>query len=244
MREVEEVVVTRQAEVSRVISGMPFFCSWSGGKDCCLALELSTEAGAQPAALFTIMDQTGVRSHSHGLTLSSLKAQADALGLPLVVRSASWAKYEDAFLDGLADLRGMEIVDGVFGDMTVAEHPECMAHRVWVERTTRAAGMTAHLPLWDMGGEAVLASQRQHHIHAVIVMTRDAAVSQKFLGRTLDDTCIEELRTAGCDPTGEGGELHTVVTGAPSFAFVLRSVFGAVTVHNGCHFLAVELERQ
>jgi uncharacterized protein (TIGR00290 family) len=233
----------RTAPPVDIVPKTPFFCSWSGGKDCCLALELSAEAGARPAALFTVMDETGARSHSHGLTLASLQVQADALGLPLVVRSASWATYEDAFLDGLAELRRMGIVDGVFGDMSVAGHPEWVAHLTWVERVSSTAGVTPHLPLWDMGGEAVLASQLQHHVHAVIVMTRDAAVGQTFLGRTLDEACIEELRTVGCDPTGEGGELHTVVTSTPSFAFALRLVTGAVTAHDGCHFLAVGLER-
>jgi predicted phosphoadenosine phosphosulfate sulfurtransferase len=27
-----------------IAAGTPFFCSWSGGKDYCLALELSAEA--------------------------------------------------------------------------------------------------------------------------------------------------------------------------------------------------------
>lgn len=222
--------------------GTPFFCSWSGGKDCCLALELSAEAGARPAALFTVMDETGTRSHSHGLTLASLRVQADALGLPLVLRCASWATYEDAFLDGLAEIRAMGIVDGVFGDMTVAGHPEWIAHRAWVERVSSTAGMTAHLPLWDMGGDEVLTSQLRHGIQAVIVTTRDAAVSRDFLGRILDEACIDGLRAAGCDPTGEGGELHTVVTSTPSFAFTPRIVTGAVTEHDGCHVLAVALE--
>jgi diphthine-ammonia ligase len=137
----------------------------------------------------------------------------------------------------------MGIVDGVFGDMTVTGHLEWVAHRAWVERVSHMADVTPHLPLWDMGGKAVLASQLQHGIHAMIVMTRDVAVSQTLLGRTLDEACIQELRAAGCDPTGEGGELHTVVTGAPSFTFALQVVIGAVTVHDGCHFLEVRLER-
>jgi len=104
--------------------GTPYFCSWSGGKDCCLAFELAKEAGALPSALFTVMDETGVRSHSHGMTLSSLQLQADALGVPLIVRHASWAGYEEAFGDGLAELKSMGIADGVFGDMRVAAHSE------------------------------------------------------------------------------------------------------------------------
>ena len=229
--------------MSTLEPGTPFFCSWSGGKDCCLALELSAEAGARPAALFTVMDEAGTRSHSHGLTLPSLQVQADALGLPLVVRSASWEMYEGAFLDGLVELRGMGIVNGVFGDMTVSGHPEWVAHREWVERISNAAGITPHLPLWELGGEAVLASQLQRHIHAVILTTRDAVVDQAFLGRDLDESCIKDLRDTGCDPTGEGGELHTVVTNSPSFAFALRVVTGAVTEHDGCHFLAAQLVR-
>ena len=223
--------------------GTPYFCSWSGGKDCCLAFELAKEAGGQPAALFTVMDETGVRSHSHGMTLSSLQVQADALGVPLIVRHASWAGYEEAFEDGLAELKAMGIADGVFGDMRVEAHPEWVSHREWVERVCAVAGLIPHLPLWDMGGEAVLASQLHHGIRSVIVTTRDAMLPQTFLGRTLDEACIADLRAAGCDPTGEGGELHTVVTSAPSFAFPLHLVQGDIIGLEGCHLLGVQLER-
>lgn len=222
--------------------GTPFFCSWSGGKDCCLALELAAEAGARPAALLTVMDETGLRSHSHGLTLSSLQAQADAIRLPLLVRRASWAEYEDTFVDGLNEVKQMGIVDGVFGDMRVEAHPEWVAHREWVERVAARAGITPHFPLWELEGVRVLASQSSHGIEAVIIMTRDDAIDRGFLGRKLDEACIADLRAAGCDPTGEGGELHTVVTKAPSFTYPLAMSVGVVTEHSGCCFLGVELE--
>jgi diphthine-ammonia ligase len=230
-------------DTSSMVPGTLFFCSWSGGKDCCLALELSREAGAKPAALFTVMDETGLRSHSHGMTLASLQVQADAIGLPLIVRNTTWAAYEDAFLDGLAELRTMGIHDGVFGDMKVEGRPEWVAHRTWVEQVSNAAGTTAHLPLWEMGGEAVLASQLRHGIRAVIIATRDEALSRAFLGRMLDEASIADLRASGCDPTGEGGELHTVVVSTPSFAFSPRMIPGSVTEHGGCHLLGFQLER-
>lgn len=220
-----------------------FFCSWSGGKDCCLALMLATETGARPAALLTVMDETGLRSHSHGLTLPSLQAQADAMHLPLLVRSASWAAYEETFVDGLQEARRMGIVDGVFGDMRVEAHPEWVAHREWVERVSARAGITPHFPLWDLHGAAVLQSQLDHGIEAVIIMTRTVAVDRSFLGRKLDEACIADLRAAGCDPTGEGGELHTVVTKAPCFTYPLAMSIGAVTEHSNCCFLEVQLKR-
>jgi uncharacterized protein (TIGR00290 family) len=230
-------------ESRTIAAGTPFFCSWSGGKDCCLAYQLTVEAGAHPAALLTMMDETGARSHSHGLMLSSLQVQADAMRLPLLVRSASWADYEETFVDGLQEVKQMGIADGVFGDMRVEAHPEWIAHREWVERVSACAGITPHFPLWDLHGAAVLQSQLDHGIESVIIMTRNCAVDRSFLGRQLDDVCIADLRAAGCDPTGEGGEIHTVVRKAPCFTYPLTMSAGAVTEHSDCCFLGVQLER-
>jgi len=224
-------------------AGTPFFCSWSGGKDCCLAFQLAVEAGARPTALLTMMDESGERSHSHGLMLSSLQAQADAMCLPLLVRSTSWANYEETFARGLQEVRQMSIADGVFGDMRVEAHPEWVAHREWVEQVSARAGITPHFPLWDLHGATVLQSQLDHGIEAVIIMTRNCAVDRSFLGRQLDDVCIADLRAAGCDPTGEGGEIHTVVTKAPCFKSALTMSVGTVTEHSDCCFLGVQLER-
>lgn len=221
--------------------GFSFFCSWSGGKDCSLALELTVETGAHPAALFTVLDEGGARSRSHGMTLASLQAQAEAMALPLVVRSASWKTYEDAFVDGLSELSGMGILDGVFGDMIVAAHPEWIAHRQWVERVCGGQGITPHLPLWKLGGHVALDGLLGHKIRAVIVMTSAAALDNSFLGRELDAACVADLEAAGCDPTGEGGEFHTAVFHAPQFARPLALETGNVTEHDGCRFLDVRL---
>jgi diphthine-ammonia ligase len=226
-----------------IAAGTPFFCSWSGGKDCCLALQLRAEAGARPAALFTVMDESGLRSHSHGLGLSSLQVQADAMRLPLLIRNASWAQYEDAYVDGLGEVKRMGIVDGVFGDMRVEAHPEWVAHREWVERVSARAGITPHFPLWDLWGGDVLTSQLSCGIEAIIIMTRNVAVDRSFLGRKLDEDCITDLQAVGCDPTGEGGEIHTVVAKAPCFRYPLAMTVGAVTEHSDCCFLAVQLQR-
>ena len=67
------------------IKGKPFFCSWSGGKDSCLALYLAIQKGAVPRTLLTVVREDGERSRSHGLPVSVLQQQALALGIPLVV---------------------------------------------------------------------------------------------------------------------------------------------------------------
>ena len=44
------------------IKGKPFFCSWSGGKDSCLALYLAIQNGAIPKALLTMLQEDGEKS--------------------------------------------------------------------------------------------------------------------------------------------------------------------------------------
>ena len=71
-------------------------CSWSGGKDSCLALYESLAAGGQLACLVTMFTEDAHRSRSHGLAREVLEAQAAAIGVPLLAAAATWDDYEIA----------------------------------------------------------------------------------------------------------------------------------------------------
>jgi len=58
-------------------------CSWSGGKDSCLALHRAAAGGAIPQALLTLFTEDETRTRSHGLHRSVVEAQAASLGLEL-----------------------------------------------------------------------------------------------------------------------------------------------------------------
>lgn len=114
-------------------------CSWSGGKESALALDLATTAGAVPRALLTMLTEDGERSRSHGLHRSMLIAQASALGIPLVTAATSWADYTTTFVRELSAL-STDAEACVFGDIDIDEH------RRWCQRAAQAAGMTALHP--------------------------------------------------------------------------------------------------
>lgn len=136
---------SRAAEALRTpLDGQRFFCSWSGGKDSCLSLYKAVQAGGIPAALITMMTEGGERSRSHGLRMDVIRAQADALGIPLVTRSASWGTYEQVFREAVREFAGQGITTGVFGDIDLDEHLE------WCVRVCGEAGATAVHPLWKM----------------------------------------------------------------------------------------------
>ena len=62
--------------------GKPFFCSWSGGKDSCLALYLAIQDGAIPKALVTMLQDNGKRSRAHGLPVPGAQTAGYGIGNP------------------------------------------------------------------------------------------------------------------------------------------------------------------
>jgi len=195
------------------VAGRPFFASWSGGKDSYLALQRAVAGGGRLGALLTMTEADGRRSKSHALPISLLRRQAAALGVPLVLRGASWDDYEAAFLDGLAELRDEHALDvGVFGDI------DLQPHRDWVERVCGEAGLRACLPLWLAPRRGLLDELFESGVTATIVVVDSERLDERFLGRRLDATLVPELEAAGVDACGEEGEFHTVVTDAPLFA--------------------------
>jgi len=213
--------------------GARFFCSWSGGKDSCLALHRALEAGGGPCVLLTMMTEAGDRSRSHGLSEALLREQASCLGLPIVLHPASWASYEEVFISAVGDLEGTGVRHGVFGDIDLEEH------RAWVERVCRTAGVSAHEPLWKGDRRDLLREFIDSGFTATVVAIRDGVLPEEVLGRRIDWSLVDELEAAGVDASGEKGEYHTVVTDGPIFERPLRTEHGVRIVRDGYRFLDV-----
>jgi len=203
------------------------FCSWSGGKDSCLALHRAGQAGVKPACLVTMMIEDGNRSRSHGLRQDVVEAQAAAMGLPLFCRATSWNEYERNFIDVLAEVKACDVEAGIFGDI------DLQAHRDWVERVCDEAGIRAMLPLWneprlDMVRECIDAG-----IDCRIVSCKAELMGQEYLGKSLTHELATSLESAGIDACGENGEFHTVVVDGPMFNMPLELEAGEVYEHGG-----------
>ena len=145
--------------------GVPFVCSWSGGKDSCLALYRAMQAGAEARFLLSMLREDGARSRCHGLEPAVLEAQAASLGIPLITRAASWDEYESVFADTLQELEATGVRAGVFGDIDLEEH------RLWEEKVCGAAGLRAHLPLWKSNRLELLSEFIDLGFEASIVAT-------------------------------------------------------------------------
>ncbi|HEY73528.1 MAG TPA: diphthine--ammonia ligase [Thermoflexia bacterium] len=219
------------AEHSIPQAGTPFVCSWSGGKDSCLALYRAASAGARPKFLLTMLQEDGKRSRSHGLARDVLQAQALALGIPLLTRATSWDEYEAVFVAALQGLSEAGIEAGVFGDIDIEDH------RLWEEKVCGAAGIGAYLPLWKTPRLELFDEFLSRGFEAVIVAVCEEKLDKAYLGETLSVELAREFDRLGIDPAGEEGEYHTVVTNGPIFSRPLRLEVGEQVFRSGYWFL-------
>lgn len=207
------------------------FCSWSGGKDSCLALHRAARRGIRVSHLANMLIEDGSRSRSHGLRREVIEAQAAALGLPLVTAATSWAGYEEAFIGMLRGLWQQGVSAGVFGDI------EGAPNRAWEEKVCAAAGMQAILPVWQEPRDLLLAELVDAGLEAIVVAANSRLLPPEILGRRLDRTLADELVALGVDACGENGEYHTVVVNGPLFSAPVRLQAGERVLRDGYWFL-------
>lgn len=194
-----------------------YFVSWSGGKDCCLALYRAMQEYGKPNLLFNLLTAEGKRSRSHGFTKKLLQQQAAALQIPIQFAATTWEQYEATFINNLYKLKKQEISMGVFGDLKIVTDPSWNAHRKWADMVCAAAGMHAMEPLWDESPEQILQDFFAVGFVAKIIAVNAKLLSADYLGKTLTPELIAEFVQHGIDPCGERGEYHTLVVDGPIF---------------------------
>jgi uncharacterized protein (TIGR00290 family) len=212
---------------------MRVFCSWSGGKESCLACCKAMKEGHEVASLLTIGTTTGKYTRSHRLSRELLMAQCRAIGIPLRQRRASWDTYERVFAKALASFKREGIEGGVFGDLFLREHRE------WVERMCAEAGMVPLLPLWSMDGKALLCGFIEAGFEAIVVAVRNDILNDHWLGKRIDREFMEQMEKSGVDVCGENGEYHTLVVDGPIFRRRIEIGESQITRRNTMAFLHV-----
>jgi diphthine-ammonia ligase len=185
-------------------------CSFSGGKDSCLALWRAQRAGLDVRTLLAMFDEGGDRSRSHAIPLAVMRRQAHALGLELLTRNADWRHYEAVFTAALRELRAAGHEVAVFGDIDLE------AHRQWEEKVCAAASVRAWLPLWQEDRRALAKEVIDSGFRAVIVCTDSRYLDDRYCGRLYDEQFLADL-PPGVDACGENGEFHTLVYDGPNF---------------------------
>lgn len=210
------------------------FCSWSGGKDSCLALHKALNEGYDARYLLTMMSEKGDGSRSHGIPERLLLAQSEKLDIEMVQRRAPWENYEREFLGALGELRKKGVEHGIFGDIDTKEHLD------WVARVCKTAGMRYLEPLWKYNRMEVLRQFIDAGFRAIIVSCDGAKMGESYLGKELTMELADELASINVDAAGENGEYHTFVYDGPMFRE--RIEFKTKSIRSDNNYLFLEIE--
>eukprot|EP00282_Hemiselmis_andersenii_P011859 CAMPEP_0114122956 /NCGR_PEP_ID=MMETSP0043_2-20121206/7969_1 /TAXON_ID=464988 /ORGANISM="Hemiselmis andersenii, Strain CCMP644" /LENGTH=201 /DNA_ID=CAMNT_0001215701 /DNA_START=33 /DNA_END=634 /DNA_ORIENTATION=- len=184
--------------------------SWTGGKDCNLAMLLAWRNPALDVAALVVFRPEAANFRAHPLPV--MQAQAASLGLPLhhVIIGSD---YKADYVSGLRNLRaehGIETV--VTGDMDLVGTMK----RNWMEECGEEAGTGVWLPLWQSDRLKNLEQILTEGISVVYSCVKTPHFDQSWIGRPLDRAALAEMQAkveGGLDLGGEKGEYHTMALG-------------------------------
>ena len=199
------------------------FC-WSGGKDSALCLHHVLQSGRyEVLCLLTTVNDEFQRVSMHGVRVSLLEAQAEAIGLPLekvsVSRGGSNAEYEERMGAALLKYKALGADTVIFGDIFLEDL------RKWREDNLAKIGMKAIFPLWKRDTRELIVEFLALGFGSVICCVNDAWLGEADVGRNIDAEFLQSL-SPDVDPCGENGEYHSFAFAGPIFKQPLRIQLG------------------
>ncbi|KAI8377208.1 hypothetical protein EDC96DRAFT_255512 [Choanephora cucurbitarum] len=199
--------------------------SFTGGKDCTLALHKVRSQNIQVAVLVTFSppstDPKSFKAHS----LEIIQQQARALGIEHTVCIIDGPDYLTSYqtqIRLLADRYGINTL--VTGDIL----PVCSD---FMERAVQDTGVALMRPLWKQSQSLLLKEMWESNFQMLITCTNSTKISADILarvehvfevGKLLTKEGIDAIKhqmdsTSSFSPTGEYGELHTMVLDCPLY---------------------------
>ncbi len=198
--------------------------SWSGGKDCALALyELARNDSSEITALLTTITDGYDRISFHGVRRELLELQSQSFGYSLekifIPIKSSNKEYEEQMRAVLIKHKAIDVSGVVFGDIFLED---VRAYRV---NQLSEIGMKGIFPIW--GIDTIELSKRFIDLgfKAIVVCVDTEVLDAEFAGREYDREFLLDLPKS-VDPCGENGEFHTFVYDGPIFREKINVVRG------------------
>ena len=193
-----------------------FVMSYSGGKDCMLAMYRKIKEGWTPVALITTVKKDSVDSWTHSISKKLLEKASESLNIPIIYVECEMKDYEAKFEEKLLEAKKMGATTVIYGDIDIAHHKQ------WGIDRSKNAGLDYEFPLWQEDREKLVYEVIDSGFKAVIKKVNLDYLSEDFLGKTLTKELIEKIKSKGVDPCGENGEYHTFVVDGPIFDYKIN----------------------
>jgi uncharacterized protein (TIGR00290 family) len=186
--------------------------SWSGGKDCMLALWHARHTFDIVGLLTTVTREFG-RISMHGVRVELLRLQADRLGIPVwiveIPHPCSNAIYEEAMKTAWRQAQSEGIDKVICGDLFLED-----VRRYREDQLFGAAACV--FPLWHRPTCEVAREFISLGFRATLCCIDTQQLAADSTGREFDESLLNDL-PPNVDPCGENGEFHTFVHDGPVF---------------------------
>src|SRR5579875_526433 len=189
--------------------------SWSGGKDCTMALyKIMLSKNYDIAYLLTTITEDFDRVTMHGVRRQLIELQAKSLGFELKkVYIPAYAKnevYEEKMKEDTIDLLSKGIRKHVFGDIFLEDV------RQYREKNLKKLGIEGIWPLWNLDTRELAREFIKLGFKAIVCCVDGKVLGENFVGMEFDEYFLSILPNS-VDPCGERGEFHTFVYDGPIF---------------------------
>lgn len=185
----------------------------SGGKDSLYASYIATQYGWDLTYAVTIKpEKLSWMYHTENIHL--VNSIAESMGIPLIEK-ITHANKEEELEDLKKALQEIDI-DGVISGAIASEY-----QRTRIEKICHELGIKSFTPLWHKNEELLLREMVSAGFEIIIVAVAAEGLGEEWLGRKIDEKCIEELLQLcseyGINISGEGGEYETFVLDCPLY---------------------------
>lgn len=196
---------------------------YSGGKDSNLATWIANEEGYDISCLITLQSKNKDSFMFHTPSIKQTKAQAEAIGLPLIAEETEGEKEKELKDLGKAIRKAVELYD-VEGIVTGAVESVYQASRI--QEICDKLGIECFNPLWQKSQIEILEDLLKNKFEVIITGVAAYPLDESWLGKKIDKEFIKEVKKLNekyeINPAGEGGEFETFVLNGPMFKHKLK----------------------
>lgn len=204
---------------------------WSSGKDSAWSLHvLRREPDVELAGLFTTVNRGDERVAVHAVRDELLRAQAQALALPLrripIPHPCPNETYESAMAGLVAAAKQDGVTHLAFGDLFLEDI------RRYRERIFAGTGVELLFPVWGLDTRLLAEEMTAAGVRAFIVCVDIRRAPREWAGQVFDSQFVKRV-PAGIDPCGENGEFHTFAFDGPMFRRPVGARLGGIAERDG-----------
>jgi uncharacterized protein (TIGR00290 family) len=208
--------------------------AWSSGKDSAWALHcLRQEAEVEVVGLLTTVNQMHDRVAMHAVRSELLRAQANAVDLPvrtvLIPSPCTNADYESAMAAAMDTAKAEGVTAIAFGDLFLQDV------RRYREESLRDTGLAPLFPIWGIPTDVLSRRMVAAGLRARLTCVDPKQLAPSFVGREFDAELLAALPPS-VDPCGERGEFHSFAYAGPMFRHPVEVHGGEIVERDGFVF--------